>query len=57
MISVPIAKIGSVFAAKWKEYNVVAFLFTFIIETPFAVIVDLIEQWSLFLKERRAEIR
>jgi hypothetical protein len=56
MISVPVAKIGSILAAKWKEYNVVAFLFNFIIETPFAVILDVIEQWSNFLKERRAEL-
>jgi hypothetical protein len=56
MISVPVANIGSFFAAKWKEYNIVAIFFTFIIETPFAIILDFIENWSQYLKERRAEL-
>lgn len=56
MISVPVANIGSFFAAKWKEYNIVAIFFTFVIETPFAIILDFIENWSQYLKERRAEL-
>lgn len=56
MVSVPVAKIGSLLASKWKEYNIVAFIFTFLIETPFAKIIDLIEQWSQFIRERRAEL-
>lgn len=56
MFSVPIAKIGSFLAAKWKEYNIVAILFTFLIETPFVVIVDFVENWSQYLKEKRSEL-
>ncbi|MFZ5845695.1 MAG: hypothetical protein ACOY0S_04500 [Patescibacteria group bacterium] len=56
MISVPVAKLGSFLAAKWKEYNIIAFFFTFLIETPFTKVVDVIESWSQFLKERRAEL-
>jgi hypothetical protein len=56
MFSVPIAKVGSVLAAKWKEYNVVAILFNFLIEMPFTLILDFIEHWSEFIKERRAEL-
>lgn len=57
MISVPIAKVGSILAAKWKEYNVISIFFNFVIETPFAMILDFIEHWSEYLKERRAELR
>jgi hypothetical protein len=57
MLSVPVAKLGSFLASKWKEYNIIAFVFTFLIETPFVVVVDLIEQWSQFLKDRRSELR
>ena len=57
MLSVPVAKLGSFLAAKWKEYNIIAFIFTFLIETPFTKVVDVIEQWSQFLKDRRAELR
>jgi hypothetical protein len=56
MFSVPIAKVGSVLAAKWKEYNVVAILFNFLIEMPFTLILDFVEHWSEFIKERRAEL-
>lgn len=56
MFSIPVAKVGSFLAAKWKEYNLVAILFTFLIETPFVVIVDFIENWSQYLKERRSEL-
>jgi hypothetical protein len=57
MLSVPIAKLGSLLASKWKEYNIIAFVFTFLIETPFVAAVGLIEQWSQFLKDKRDELR
>ena len=56
MISVPIAKVGEFLARKWKEYNIVAILFTFLIETPMIVILDFIGNWSQYLKERRSEL-
>lgn len=56
MISVPIARVGSFLAAKWKEYNIIAILFTFLIETPMVVIFDFIENWSQYIKERRSEL-
>jgi hypothetical protein len=57
MVSLPIAKVGSVLAAKWKEYNIVAIFFNFVIETPFALVLNVIEGWSQFLKDRKAELR
>lgn len=56
MLSVPIARVGAFLAAKWKEYNIIAILFTFLIETPMVVVFDFIENWSQYLKERRAEL-
>ncbi len=56
IFSVPVAKVGSIFAQKWKEYNIVSIFFNFIIETPFAVVLDFIGRWSEFIKERRAEL-
>lgn len=54
--SIPIAKVGSVLAKKWKEYNIVAIFFNFVIETPFTIILDFIQGWSEYIKERREEI-
>lgn len=56
MFSVPIARIGSILASKWKEYNIIAIVFTFLVETPMVVVFDFIENWSQYIKERRAEL-
>ena len=56
MISVPIAKVGSIFAKKWKEYNVVAILFNFVVETPFAVVLNVVQGWSEFINEKKSEL-
>lgn len=57
MFFVPVANVGSFFAAKWKEYNVFTILFNFVIETPFVFALDTIEGWSQFLKDNKATIR
>jgi len=54
VISLPMAEIGSWIASKWKEYNVVSVFFNVIIETPFKTLIDFIENWRQFLKERKA---
>lgn len=56
VITVPIAKVGSVLARKWKEYNIVAIFFNFVIETPLAAVLDFIQGWSEYIKERRSEL-
>lgn len=56
IVAVPVAKVGSVFARKWKEYNIVAIFFNFVVETPFVVVLDFVQGWSEYIKERRAEL-
>jgi len=56
IISVPIAKIGSFLAAKWREYNIFSVFLNVFIEMPFVTTVEFIENWSQFIKERKAEI-
>ncbi len=56
IISLPIAEIGSWISSKWKEYNVISIFFNAVIEMPFISFVGFIENWRLFLKERKAEI-
>jgi len=55
-ISVPVGKIGSFLAAKWKEYNIFSVFLNAFVEMPFATLIDFIESWSRFIKERKAEI-
>lgn len=57
VITVPIAKVGLFLSKKWKEYNIVAAFTNFLVEIPFAAILDFIELWSAFIKERKSELR
>ncbi len=56
LFSVPMAKFGQWFSNKWREYNIVAALFTVLVDTPFSAIIRLVEDWQNFLKEKSAEI-
>ena len=56
IITVPVAKVGSVLAKKWKEYNIISTFFNFVIETPLALTLDFIQDWSEYIKEKRAEL-
>jgi len=56
IMTLPVAKVGSWFARKWKEYNVVAIFFNVVIETPFVTFIEFIENWREYLKEKKAEI-
>lgn len=56
LVTLPVAKVGSVIARKWKEYNIVAIFFNFIFETPFAVILNFIQGWSEYINEKRTEL-
>ncbi|MCL5090458.1 MAG: hypothetical protein M1514_00435 [Patescibacteria group bacterium] len=56
ILSIPVAEIGSWFANKWKEYNVISVFFNVVIEIPFVSFISFIEDWRQFLKERKADI-
>jgi len=56
VFTVPLAKIGSFLSSKWREYNVVAIFTNYLVEVPFVAVLDFIELWSKFMKERNAEI-
>lgn len=56
IISIPAAEVGSWLGNKWREYNIVGVFFNVVIETPFVTVVEFIEDWRNFLKEKKAEI-
>jgi len=57
IFTVPVAKVGTFLSSKWKEYNVVAIFTNYLVEVPFVAILNFIELWSKFIKERKAEIK
>ena len=55
VITLPIAKIGSYLAKKWREYNIISIFFNFVVEAPLAIVLDFIQGWSEYIKEKRSE--
>jgi hypothetical protein len=56
VLSVPIARVGQWLSNKWKEYNIASVLFTVMIDLPFLTLVDFVENWSTFIKEKKSGI-
>ena len=55
-LSVPIGKIGQWFSSKWKEYNIISVFLTALVDMPFSTFIEFVENWSSFLKEKKAGI-
>ena len=56
LVSIPLARVGQWFAQVWKEYNILSVFFTALVDTPFSVLLGLIEDWRSFLRDKRSEI-
>ena len=56
ILFLPVAQVGSWLGNKWREYNVVAVFFNVVIEMPFVTLIEFVEDWRNFLKEKKAEI-
>jgi len=56
VLSLPVAATGHWLSVKWKRYNAIAAFFNALIDMPFSIFVEFIEQWRFFLKERKEEI-
>ncbi|MFA6588665.1 MAG: hypothetical protein WCT08_06425 [Patescibacteria group bacterium] len=55
-ISLPILKVGQWFSKKIPKFNLFIFILDFIIEAPFKIFVETVDEWLNFLKEKREEI-
>jgi len=56
ILALPVAGIGKWLSNKWKKYNALAAIFNALIDMPFSIFVEFIEQWRYFLKEKKEEI-
>ncbi len=54
--AVPVIQLGKWLTNKWKRYNVIAVFFSALIDMPFTIFVEFIEQWRYFLKEKKEKI-
>lgn len=54
--AVPVVQLGKWLTLKWKKYNIIAVFFSALIDMPFTIFVEFLEQWRYFLKEKKEEI-
>ncbi len=54
--SLPILRMGQWFSKKVPKVNLFIFLLDFVIEAPFKIFVEVVDEWFSFLKEKREEI-
>ncbi len=54
--AIPIVELGKWLSAKWQKYNFISALFDIVVDMPFSIFVEFIEQWRYFLKERKESI-
>lgn len=53
---VPIVAVGKWLNEKFSRMNVFVFILDFIIEAPFKIFVEITEEWTKYVKERKDEI-
>lgn len=53
---VPIIAVGKWLSEKFSQINVFVFILDFIIEAPFKILVDIAEDWTKYVKERKENI-
>lgn len=54
--SVPIVATGKWLSGKFARMNIFAFILDFIIEAPFKIFVEIAEQWTKYVRERKEEL-
>jgi len=54
--SIPIIAVGKWLSQKFSRINVFVFFLDFIIEAPFKVFVEIAEQWTRYVRERKEDI-
>jgi hypothetical protein len=54
---IPIAAVGKWLSERFSRINVFIFVLDFIIEAPFKVFVEIAEQWTRYVRERREDLR
>lgn len=57
LLSVPLGKLGQWLSKKWREYNIVSVFFTALVDMPFSGLIEFIEAFNFFIKEKKAEIQ
>lgn len=52
----PIIRAGKWLSAEWEKHNTLVIIFNSLVDMPFQIFVEFLEQWRYFLKEKKGEI-
>lgn len=55
-VSLPFIRLGKWLSSQWSKYNTAIVLLSALIDMPFQVFTEFLEQWRYFLKEKKEEI-
>lgn len=56
-VSLPILRAGQVLSTAISRVNVFVYLFDFVIEVPYKLFLNVLEEWFAFMKEKKDEIQ
>lgn len=56
LFALPIILFGKQLTVRWKKYNFVSTFFNSLIDMPFSVFVEFLEQWRYFLQEKKEKL-
>ncbi len=56
LFALPVIQMGKWFTIRWEKYNIISVFFSALIDMPFMVFVEFVDQWRNFLKEKKEEI-
>jgi len=55
-VSLPFIQVGKWLSGQWTKYNTVLIFLTTLVDLPFQVLIEFLEQWRYFVKEKKEEI-
>lgn len=55
-LTLPLVRVGRFISKQWERYNILIVLLNILIELPFQLFTEFLEQWRYFLKEKKEEI-
>jgi hypothetical protein len=56
IIFLPILSVGRVLSSQFSKLNLLMFVFDVLIEAPFKLIIEVVEEWFRFIRRQKEEI-
>jgi hypothetical protein len=55
-LALPFVQLGKWLSGQWAKYNIILVIIITLIDLPFQIFVEFLEQWRSFIKEKKEEI-